>query len=380
MEFMIVKKKFRQKQLFLLLLVLLIAIFSFELSGCVKQKVKTKVKTSIKNLSKSKQTIKYYKLINPNGVYNGSALPLSIAIDAKGNVWVPSIEGIQELVKSDSSEYIIKSNPAINSYVGTMGFIILNNIAIGKNGNLYVNRAFLTKYNHSLTLLNIFNNSSSSPFAIDANGNIWDAVAGNEELYEFNKNGTKKNMVFYNNNGYVTYSIAIDANRNIWLTNANGTINIVNPSKLSKSVTINYKSETGNIPYDIAIGKNGNVWVTNFDVGTITKLNSSGKVINTYPLGKDATNAGSIAIDAKGNIWVTYKNLLNSHGIVVELKSKNGKIMKNYILTKHFDPNAIAIDKNGNIWVAGVSIGEIAEIKSATNGKQYFPYSGPQYP
>lgn len=54
--------------------------------------------------------------------------------------------------------------------------------------------------------------------------------------------------------------------------------------------------------------------------------------------------------------------------------------MKNYTLIKHFDPNAIAIDKNGNIWVAGVVIGEIAEIKSATNGPQYFPYSGPQYP
>ena len=46
--------------------------------------------------------------------------------------------------------------------------------------------------------------------------------------------------------------------------------------------------------------------------------------------------------------------------------------MKNYTLIKHFDPNAIAIDKNGNIWVAGVVIGEIAEIKSARMVRNIF--------
>ncbi len=334
----------------------------------------------------STPTIHYYSLI-----YNkyGIARPVGIAIDANGDIWVASTKGLTEL---NSSGAIINTASEIYYFPYTVGSV-LDNIAIDANGNIYTisydsdfGKKRINKYNSSITTLISNIPYSSSCFAIGPKGNIWNANSNSRfapyshgAFYKFNSNGIKKSLTYYKN-GNTTYSIAIDANGNVWLANANGTIIIINHLNPHAGYVINYKNKTGDIPYDIAIGKNGNVWVSNYGVGTITELTYSGAVKNTYAVGRNASNAKSIAIDANGNVWVVYQNADNKDGMVAELNYRNGDIMNTYTLKRNFDPNRIAIDANGNVWVTGYNAGEIAKISSAAKGPQYFPYSGPQYP
>lgn len=103
----------------------------------------------------------------------------------------------------------------------------------------------------------------------------------------------------------------------------------------------------GTGPAGIAIDASGNIWVANEGSGgSVTELNSSGGLVNTFS-GVNISDPAGIAIDASGNVWLA--NMATTYATEL-LKSSN------YSTSQTFDIgipelNSIAIDASGNVWV-----------------------------
>ncbi|MCL5277256.1 MAG: hypothetical protein M1517_05720, partial [Deltaproteobacteria bacterium] len=85
---------------------------------------------------------------------------------------------------------------------------------------------------------------------------------------------------------------------------------------------------------------------------------------------------------SKGDVWVA-----NFTGSVTALYPTDGTMSSYYV---GGTPLGIAIDSKGNVWVTDTgggflfnspsSNGSVIELIGAAKGPQYFPYTGPQWP
>ena len=194
--------------------------------------------------------------------------------------------------------------------------------------------------------------------------------------------------------GFPNY-VAIDASGNVWMTNlspyglGHGSV-----SEFSNTgVNINNTGYFGfgmSYPMGIAIDATGNVWTANLGdhavgdtfSGTISKLSSTGAILNPYGLSGSGFTAGSfsggygIAIDANGNVWAGSANYDmsnpqgpydNGHGTsIVELDSSGDVLSGASGFTGGGinGPLGVAIDNSGNVWTANSGNWTISEFSS----------------
>ncbi len=131
------------------------------------------------------------------------------------------------------------------------------------------------------------------------------------------------------------YRVAIDPSGNVWVTNyGSGTV-----TKLDPSGNILNTYTVGNGPYGI-IYASGYIWVTNNTGNTISKINTSTGTVNTYPAGTNPY----LLVYASGTIWVT-----NWGGSSVTKFDTNGNVLGTYYAGN--TPTGITVDASGNIWV-----------------------------
>ena len=161
-------------------------------------------------------------------------------------------------------------------------------------------------------------------------------------------------------------AVAIDANHNAWLANAEGTTVTKVTQTGSQFTTTPYTCCNG--PGGIAIDQRGFVWVANYMGDSISQLASDGTVISSgYSDGKASIwHPQGIAIDGSGHVWIA--NYLG--GSITELAGSTaaspGQILSStagYARDAGLvEPYAVAIDASGNLWITNFFTNTLTEM------------------
>jgi hypothetical protein len=207
--------------------------------------------------------------------------------------------------------------------------------------------------------------------AVDANGNVWLGNSGGNSVTKFSHMGDP----FTDANGYTgggisdPYGVAIDAQNNVWVENflVNTVTELSNFGAVlspGTGYTGGYFS-LGGVGVSIAIDGSGNVWIPNGNTG-VTKLSSGGAVVGSYT-GSGLDQPNGIAVDGSGNAW--FSNISDK---VSEFSSSGSVLSGTNGYSVSSVPLGLAIDGSGNAWV-GTESGGVAEELSNSGAVLYAP-------
>jgi uncharacterized delta-60 repeat protein len=282
---------------------------------------------------------------------SSSDVSLGVATDSSGNVYAVGQTFSQGAGSGDFLLFKHNSNGVIQwqRSLGGGGNDSGANVSVDASGNVYVvgwgdsqgagdNDVFVAKYNSSGVIqwqlsLGGANNDQGRGVAVDTSGNVY--VAG-----QTNSQGAGQNDVLiakYNTSGTIQWqrtlggsgsdigrSISVDASGNVYVagqTNSQGAGgDDVLIAKYNTSGTIQWQRTLGGTSFDDAFGISvdaaGDVYVTGRtasqgaggDDVLIAKYNTSGTIQWQRSLGGSGADTGNaIAIDAKGNLYITGK-------------------------------------------------------------------------
>jgi uncharacterized delta-60 repeat protein len=321
-----------------------------------------------------------------NGLASGEDVPVALAADDTGNVYVT---GLSQGLGTGKDIVTLKYSSAGN-LVWERRYNGPDNLAdqpsalvLDQNGNLFVTgysatltagTDFLTlKYSPSGTLLwvNRYNGTGNgsdlaASLKVDASGNVYATGtsfgAGTAEDYATIKYGPAGNL--------------------IWVRRYDG------PVKNADQAAALVLDPAGNL-YVTGSSWGGNSW----DMATL-KYDSNGNLVwlRRYNGGKDADMASGLALDPGSNIYVTGRTSTwggNSYYKFLTVKyDSNGNLIwtKTYqgYSSNHSFASALKVDRSGNILVTGPSWGigtsyDFATLKYDPNGNQPWAnrYNGP---
>ncbi|MFH0835115.1 MAG: NHL repeat-containing protein [Candidatus Micrarchaeota archaeon] len=260
---------------------------------------------------------KVSKLYESNGTFAGhyaaGAVPVSIAVDAEGNVWVADgsdfNEGNGEVTKLDSTGELIGTYKTGSAH---------SRVVLDPSGNVWVLDIGdkIEKLSPNGTVLGQFT-ALMDPLDIiaDSYGNVW--VTGTH-----NGNG---NLVKLNSAGEITGEYDLEAGAAMMAIDSEGNL-LVAGNKMNNVTRVS--SEGGILgKYTIsaiamAVDADGNIWTTNAG-NTIKKYDSGGGIIGEYPVGEAAIG---VSIDYDGNVWVSN----TESSFVTKLNGATGALIGNY--------------------------------------------------
>jgi len=253
----------------------------------------------------------------------------TIAIDAQGNKWVGTNEGVSKFDDTNWTTYTISNSGLATDRVNT--------IAIDLQGNKWFGT-----WGGGVSKFDGINWTTYLPYTIvtcitmDPQGILWFGTSGGVSKYD----GT--NWVNYTTDNLPSSfikSIAIEANGIKWVgTNYGGVW------KFDGTNWTNYTKANSGLADDcvasIAIDNNGNKWFGT--LGGLSKFNDTNMTTYSVP----TVNANAIAFDAIGNLWVASTGPIG----VLKFDLINWTIYNNPVgISDQF--LSIVIDNQGNKWL-----------------------------
>lgn len=353
--------------------------------------------------------------IDGNGAAASFYLPTGIAVDANGYVYVAG----NELIRKISPAGFVTRLAGTNSNSGTDGqgtatsLSSPSGVAIDAAGNFYVSDYYKRK------ILKIsskgLGNTLAGPFiegpgtaagfdhptgvTVDVNGNVYVAVEDSNIIRKISPSGLVSTVAGSGTKGsadgqgiaasfHYPTDVAVDANGNLYVADRNNNkIRKISStglvSTLAGSGIVGSADGQGTVasfqyPYGLAVDATGNVYVADTknlkirkisSTGLVTTLAGSGKVGGIDAQGTEATfgNPTSLAIDAKGNLYVTDGNnirKISSTGLVSTIAGSGnpGSTDGQGLLASFSSPNGVAIDANGDLYVADEGNSKIRKI------------------
>ena len=247
--------------------------------------------------------------------------------------------------------------------------------------------------------------SGPSGVAVDNEGNVYVADAGNNLIRKITTDGTVSTLagtVAAVDTGNTVTSeplfsgpsgVAVDASGNVYVADAgNNEIRVISPSgvvnTLAGDLNAGYADGTGssarfNNPIGVAVDASGNVYVADLLNNLIRKITPGGVVTTVAGSGSTGSNDGqgvaasfyfpnSLAADASGNLYVTdaVNDLIRkvaSDGTVSTIAGNGsaGFLNGTGTATSFNDPAGIAVDDMGNLFVADANNNLIRKITPA---------------
>jgi tripartite motif-containing protein 71 len=230
--------------------------------------------------------------------------PNSVAIDAKGDIWVSDNQNSRIEEFNEKEEYLKQFGIS-----GSGGSDIAGYLALDGKGNIWVDdwsHDSVYKYSEAGMLIESIgygvtngedkfqictakceagiagsgNGQFSSPYSIDVDskGNLWVADTGNNRVEKFNEKGEYLGQFGTKGSGAGQlenpYSVAIDAKGNIWVTDGKpGYVEEFNEKfeYVTKFGTKGTGTGEFTLPYGLAITQNGNIWVSDWGRSQIQK-------------------------------------------------------------------------------------------------------------
>jgi uncharacterized delta-60 repeat protein len=320
-----------------------------------------------------------------NGPGNDEDKAYSIAVDADGNVYVTG--------ESKSGGYSTEDYATIK--YDTDG-----------------NELWIARYNGPDD-----DQDRATSIAVDADGNVY--VTGDSDgigtrrdyaTIKYDSDGNELWVARYNGPGDdwdVAYAIALDADRNVYVTGASANAALDSIYSTWDYATIKYDTDGNRLwvrryndpangqdkATSIALDADGNVYVTGRSMGSETdydyatiKYDTDGNElwVKRYngPPGDNSDKANSIAVDADGNVYVTGESIgvgTNYDYATIKYDTDGNE---SWIARYNGPPgdgsdkaNSIALDADRNVYVTGQSRGDgtaydYATIKYDTEGNE----------
>lgn len=270
--------------------------------------------------------------------YTGGGLNYGqlLAVDGKGNVWVPNA-----------------IDPGTLSEFGPTGAPLSSSAGFTGGGLSY-----------------------PQCVAIDASGNAWTANEGNDSVSEHTSNGTPLSGSGFTSQGLrKPFALAIDGSGNVFTANDNNSVTKLNSSGVATGQFINGGLDH---PFAIAVDANQNIWVANSGVSnSVSRFSNGGTAASLSGFtGGGINGAVGVAVDATGNAWVANFNATAVNNKTVglsELNSSGSPLSGGAGYTTPADVSAIAIDGNNTVWTANTD-GSISHL--ANNGTPLSPSTG----
>ena len=306
----------------------------------------------------------------------GLNAPVSLALDASGNVWIANAAG--NSVSEISPVGAQLTGPL--GYIGNGNILGAQGIAIDKAGSVWIADTLLS----SVVELSVANGSiqSSSTYtaggisgpigiAIDSQNDVWIANFTGASVTELNSSGSPMGSSPLTANAQLQapIGIAIDGAGNAWVTDNLGSDVLefgTNQSLLSAN---GFTDGAILAPQGIAVDANGRAWVayqgTNAAAYYTNTLNNIGSSNPYSGLGLSMPTA--IAIDGQGTAWVTNNVAVGSLAKLSPAQNASGSVTTSFGSLSF--PLGIAIDASGSIWTANTgdnSVSEFVGLASAT--------------
>jgi hypothetical protein len=269
--------------------------------------------------------------IFPDGVKaNGLNDSYGLAIDASDNVWIPYEQSPGSVNRGVGTVSVLNSSG--QSISGSTGY---------SAGNLYYPIAA----------------------AIDPNGTAWIINYGNSHLTQYSSTGqilSGTNGLFAPSFAFPT-AIVVDANHNAWIGDQNDSF----VTRISSNGTQNLPISCCNGPNSLAIDQRGYIWAGNFSGDSVSQISGTGTVVSNGYTGGGLDHPQGIAIDGAGTVWIAnFRSpgltqlagssssnpgaaLSPATGWAPDVKLPNAKPPNDALL----EAFAIAIDASGNVWV-----------------------------
>ena len=250
-----------------------------------------------------------------------------IAVDGTGNVWATNQESSSSVNRGLGSVTKLAPNGVVQSGAsgysgGGMDFPV--SIAIDANGNVWT-----ANFGDSSVTKLTSTGAPASPalgfsgggldfpvgIAIDAFGGAWVANQSANTVSAFAQTGSpiSPQSGFMGGGLDLPQAIALDQFGNAWIANFYGdSVTQLNSQGLAVSPDGGYTGGGLTSPGGIAIDGAGNAWIANYHGASISELKGAGGPGGGAPLSPTTgfTGAGiltpfSVAIDSAGNLWVT---------------------------------------------------------------------------
>jgi len=254
----------------------------------------------------------------------------SIAIDLNNNVWVGTVDTLEELTSTGS---LVAGSPWLSSSNTTTNFGSAYAVSIDGSNHIWV-AADLSIYElngYSGSLISTaagyslpFVYPTPAAIAIDGSDNVWIADINNNALVQMNQLGLATTISPSATSLSYPDGIAIDGQGNVWIANS-GSFVATEYSQNSGLFLSNEPngyalgSASGGSSYLVNMDGNGNAWFAVTDTACISstycigtaELSSAGSLISTpegyeaggYTSGYQGVHTGE-AIDGSGNVWI----------------------------------------------------------------------------
>jgi YVTN family beta-propeller protein len=133
---------------------------------------------------------------------------------------------------------------------------------------------------------------------VDGNGVVWSAGLIENSMVRFDPTTGVAQAI---NNGRQSYGMGIDSNGKVWISNWD--YDSIQRFAPDGTLEATYFPGGMNNPRGVAVTlSDDNVWVANSFANTVSRLNNSGGLVATIPVGAQPTG---VAVDANGKVWVT---------------------------------------------------------------------------
>jgi sugar lactone lactonase YvrE len=202
---------------------------------------------------------------------------------------------------------------------------------------------------------------------VDTTGNVW-VASYYSAASKFSPTGTPTFSTGITSGGlFHSYSLAVDAQNNVWIpdedstntgvNNGYGSVTVLSSTGQLISGATGYSAGGIAYPIAIAIDTNATVWVTDSHNASVTLLSSAGQPLSgptgyTWP---QLAYSFGIAIDANHNGWAA-----SSQDDTITKISPDGSQFINYACCR--GPAGVAIDQRGFVWIANYNGNSVSQL------------------
>ncbi len=300
--------------------------------------------------------------------YTGGGMdaPASVALDARGNVWVASNGGAL-------SAFSPQGTPAWVSGITGSGLNSSVALAVDSSANVWVANMASGSINNNAGSLSLFapdgtslagttgftagNINLPAAIAADRNGNMWIANLGTSTVSLLSPNGTPLSGANGFGAGLLASpsALAINPVHQVWIANRNsGVLALMNASG-----NLVHQVSLGNLPDSLALDASGNIWVGDNTNSTLAELDDNGNLILAPFSGGGLTRPRTLVVDAGNHLWATnmVANTVSAFTAATPLTPATG-LGADALMQQ---PYGAAVDASGSLWVTSLGDNRLVE-------------------
>jgi signal transduction histidine kinase/ligand-binding sensor domain-containing protein len=273
-------------------------------------------------------------------------------VDKNGFIWIATDQGLCRYNGETFSVYIfVNKDPKTNNYMP------VSHLVEDAAGRIWVTTMgdgiYVMDVDHNI-LLHDRSKLYSVDIICDHQGNMWIACLIDGLYLIDTKRETKKNIRRYPGKSMenITWSIAEDRQKNIWISTSNNLLILDSARKNTKKLTTN-EGLVNNFSLELFEDSKGYMWIGYFEKGA-TFISLKEKTVSTIN-DKNGFNNRSVEYteDSQGRVWMADNDsifVLNKEKTAIKNIITNGKMIENW-------KGSFIKDQQQNIWFGSLNKG-----------------------